>query len=292
MAPECPGCQRPMARVAGPDGAGWTCVNCNAAGDSEEDHLEDPADSRPCGCEEVEGLRSELLGARADAAKQFEERMALVDLLGRIVKYAREDRAHTPGTTRLARALAEAEKLLSATAAPAAPVRVHTWCPKCDLKHIDALDEATGIDWATRPHKTHLCLGCGHLWKPHDYATVGVAAPAAETEATAEALTPEPWRVGKRIPEHVYIGDRPLVTMPTAELAALVVTAVNGEAVTALRACQQRMAEALEELNETRWGFGGSVDSMNSWGETIEGRTFKRVNRAREILGGEGGGGT
>jgi hypothetical protein len=58
-----------MARVAGiaagyPLGApaekqGWTCVNCNAAGDPEEDHLEDPADSRPCGCEEAEALKAE-----------------------------------------------------------------------------------------------------------------------------------------------------------------------------------------------------------------------------------------
>jgi hypothetical protein len=37
----------------------------------------------------------------------------------------------------------------------------------------------------------------------------------------------ERWRVGARVPEHVYIGDRPVVTMPTAELAALVVAAVN-----------------------------------------------------------------
>lgn len=48
------------------------------------------------------------------------------------------------------------------------------------------------------------------------------------SERHAPAAIPEPWRVGTRIPEHVYIGDRPLVTMPTAELAALVVTAVNG----------------------------------------------------------------
>jgi len=55
------------------------------------------------------------------------------------------------------------------------PVRIHVWCPKCDLKHVDALDEKTGIDWATRPHKTHQCLGCGHQWRPFEYATVGVA---------------------------------------------------------------------------------------------------------------------
>lgn len=35
----CPGCGRPMARVGGAGARrGWTCVNCNAAGDPEEDH--------------------------------------------------------------------------------------------------------------------------------------------------------------------------------------------------------------------------------------------------------------
>lgn len=39
---------------------------------------------------------------------------------------------------------------------------------------------------------------------------------------------PLPWRVGTRVPEHIYDGDgKPLVTMPSAELAALVVAAVN-----------------------------------------------------------------
>jgi hypothetical protein len=60
VVPPCPECGRPMARVAGPgEHRGWTCVNCNAAGDPEEDHLEDPADSRPCGCEETEALKAE-----------------------------------------------------------------------------------------------------------------------------------------------------------------------------------------------------------------------------------------
>jgi hypothetical protein len=62
-----------MARVAGPDGPGWTCVNCNAAGDPEDDHLEDPADSRPCGCEETEGLRQRIaeLESKLDYALKF-----------------------------------------------------------------------------------------------------------------------------------------------------------------------------------------------------------------------------
>ena len=41
-------------------------------------------------------------------------------------------------------------------------------CPKCGLRHVDTLDEATGIDWATRPHKTHLCLHCGERFYPQE----------------------------------------------------------------------------------------------------------------------------
>lgn len=42
-------------------------------------------------------------------------------------------------------------------------------CPKCGAGHED-----TG-EWATRPHKTHLCLLCAHEWRPFNYPTVGIA---------------------------------------------------------------------------------------------------------------------
>ena len=35
--PPCPECARPMARVVDGGRRGWTCVNCNAAGDEEDD---------------------------------------------------------------------------------------------------------------------------------------------------------------------------------------------------------------------------------------------------------------
>lgn len=41
-------------------------------------------------------------------------------------------------------------------------------CPACDLLHIDE------GEWATRPHRTHLCSGCGHEWRPSERPTVGV----------------------------------------------------------------------------------------------------------------------
>lgn len=67
----------------------------------------------------------------------------------------------------------------------AAPVPLALNCPTCGKEHVDSVDRVTGIDWATRPHKTHLCLHCGALFKPHDHATVGVAQPAtAPTDGT------------------------------------------------------------------------------------------------------------
>lgn len=48
------------------------------------------------------------------------------------------------------------------------PVPVTIYCPKCETMHLD------DGEWATRPHKTHLCLECGQEWRPFPYATVGV----------------------------------------------------------------------------------------------------------------------
>jgi hypothetical protein len=58
------------------------------------------------------------------------------------------------------------------------PVPMVLRCPKCGKQHLD-VDE-----WATRPHRTHLCdntpagpgTGCGHLWRPVIFPTVGVRA--------------------------------------------------------------------------------------------------------------------
>lgn len=53
------------------------------------------------------------------------------------------------------------------TIAPAVPKVL--LCPKCEAQHIDR-----GVWATTRIHRTHLCAVCGHLWKPFEYATVGV----------------------------------------------------------------------------------------------------------------------
>lgn len=45
-------------------------------------------------------------------------------------------------------------------------------CPVCNGRHID--EAKPEIGWFNPPHKTHLCNHCGHLWRPHEYFTVGV----------------------------------------------------------------------------------------------------------------------
>jgi hypothetical protein len=58
-----------------------------------------------------------------------------------------------------------------AARAEARPVDMVLHCPACGLQHID---EATP-EWDNPPHRSHLCLGCGHIWRPADIATNGVA---------------------------------------------------------------------------------------------------------------------
>lgn len=34
------------------------------------------------------------------------------------------------------------------------------WCPECGARHIDE------NEYATKPHHTHACQGCGMVWRP------------------------------------------------------------------------------------------------------------------------------
>lgn len=56
-----------------------------------------------------------------------------------------------------------------------APIDMVLHCPACGLQHIDAPDERTP-DWKNEPHRSHLCHGCGHIWRPADVPTNGVKA--------------------------------------------------------------------------------------------------------------------
>lgn len=49
-----------------------------------------------------------------------------------------------------------------------APIPFILYCPRCHAQHVDE------GEWATRPHRTHLCASCGAEWRPCALATVGV----------------------------------------------------------------------------------------------------------------------
>jgi rubredoxin len=62
------------------------------------------------------------------------------------------------------------------------PIDMVLHCPACGVQHIDR-DEGqhvaphpTGALWRNPPHRSHLCHGCGHVWRPADVPTNGVAA--------------------------------------------------------------------------------------------------------------------
>lgn len=53
------------------------------------------------------------------------------------------------------------------------PVDVILHCPVCLTRHVD--EPQPEKNWTNPPHRTHECQQCGHLWRPYDVATNGVA---------------------------------------------------------------------------------------------------------------------
>lgn len=49
-----------------------------------------------------------------------------------------------------------------------APIPMLLHCPMCNARHVDV------GEFATKPHHTHACQNCGHVWRPAIIHTVGV----------------------------------------------------------------------------------------------------------------------
>lgn len=64
-------------------------------------------------------------------------------------------------------------KLLERKPERPAPIDMVLHCPACGMQHIDAPDDRSP-DWKNEPHRSHLCHGCGHIWRPADVPTNGV----------------------------------------------------------------------------------------------------------------------
>lgn len=83
------------------------------------------------------------------------------------------------------------------------PIDMILHCPKCHVQHIDeAGGEWDGKAWDNPPHKSHLCLACGHIWRPADVPTNGVA--ATKTKGKADSASspvagPVGWKPNSRV---------------------------------------------------------------------------------------------
>lgn len=68
-------------------------------------------------------------------------------------------------------------------AADRVPIDMILHCPVCHTQHIDAPGTLITDDsgdgeylWTNPPHRSHLCHGCGCIWRPADVPTNGVKA--------------------------------------------------------------------------------------------------------------------
>ena len=79
-----------------------------------------------------------------------------------------------------------------------APIDMILYCPNCGVKHVDRADmpedgadwKDPEIAWTNPPHRSHLCHGCGCIWRPADVPTNGVE--SITTKGKADSWSVEP----------------------------------------------------------------------------------------------------
>lgn len=95
-------------------------------------------------------------------------------------------------------AIRDARAALSAPAQDA-PIDMVLHCPACGRQHIDAREyqhgdhtaqnEHAAWEWNNPPHRSHLCHGCGHIWRPADVPTNGVTAVKTKGKADSPIIS-------------------------------------------------------------------------------------------------------
>lgn len=99
------------------------------------------------------------------------------------------------------------------------PIDMVLHCPNCGEQHIDApspdipgsvMRNGKWVDvpcvikandpnaWTNPPHRSHLCHGCGHIWRPADVATNGVV--EINTKGKRDSPLVSPNRTAERQP--------------------------------------------------------------------------------------------
>jgi len=93
------------------------------------------------------------------------------------------------------------------------------FCPKCGMQHIDKPDDDVSLGsgpmparrmtaerWTNPPHRSHLCHGCGHIWRPSDVHTNGVAKIRSKGVNDSPLVEPlEAWGVDVRLGSQMYV---------------------------------------------------------------------------------------
>jgi len=104
------------------------------------------------------------------------------------------------------------------------PIDMVLHCPKCGLQHIDAPDglrvwggkDENGMNhvseegpgaWDNPPHRSHMCHGCGHIWRPADVPTNGVQAVKTKGKADSQIASPAPAQPGQEGEREVDLSD-------------------------------------------------------------------------------------
>lgn len=199
--------------------------------------------------------------------------------------------------------------------ADARPVDMVLHCPNCGLQHIDAPEEdwkrdangrmmlgTTEVTWTNPPHRSHLCHGCGHIWRPADVPTNGVL--AVKTKGENDSPITGPDRVDDTHPEasapglsddvirevflangftikegqtdlkpYVFSAARALLTHASAATVAeasdkLDAPAQVGSAHRDLKVC---LADAQRTVSTTKKALSDLVNAVRWWGTQEDG---------------------
>lgn len=101
------------------------------------------------------------------------------------------------------------------------PIDMVLVCPKCNTQHIDAPDEPgtamAGIPrWTNPPHRSHKCHCCGHVWRPSDVETNGVA--AVKTKGKSDSpIVASVAQAGTAVPASIWKTTHKAVCVPITE---------------------------------------------------------------------------
>lgn len=153
-----------------------------------------------------------------------------------------------------------------------APIDMILPCPNCGMLHVDAPEPEN--NWTNPPHKSHLCHGCGLVWRPADVPTNGVATIA--TRGERDTYDPAVMRGPRPVDGSVNLDAMPR-GMPTTEAVA---------AHEAAHPAPRGGAAWLCYHTDSPFGAYPAIVTLRVGkpGETIMGETFARVDVSGAVL--------